>query len=488
MRIGTLKELVLYRYRYIVGMILLIGFGVAMTSWQLGSVPPGFNREEIGSAIAAGSLSIDSASFVNVPYYLLQKASLGVFGPSALGIRLPSIILAMLMAAAVFVLLRQWFGQNTAVVGTILTVTASQFLMESRAGNPDIVYSLWTAALLATAALVNRQRKGQQFWFWLFCLVAGLSLYTPFFAIILIVMGIGMALSRQSRGLLEEVGQGTLTLGGLTFAAVIAPLVYGIYKHPQQAFELIGATQLASAAQTQEHLHFLLQSLFSLVPNDERLLIPALSLPGLLLALYGLYKSFRHFGNIRYAITVLLLGVSLVLFIFVPDAPFALLFVPIKLLVIFGLHAFISNWYSLFPRNPYARIMALFPLALLLMVMVQFHYTRYFHGLARAEQVRLAYDGDITLIKHKLDSQPVLQSGTIVVGSDQKPFYALLQKNYPNLSVIAPSELAGKDDTPILIVAANQQKAVSSELPDVTPRFLADDRPGDALRFRIYRK
>lgn len=487
MRVSTLKELVLYRYRLAIGYIVLIGFGVLLTTWQISNIPPGFNAAEIASAIAANGLNRDSASFIDAPYYLLQKASLTVLGPSAYGIRLPSVLLAMLLAAAAYVLLRQWFSQNTAIIGTILIITASHFLLRGRTGSPVILYSFWPLALLATAALANRHQTTQKFWFWLFSALAGLSLYTPYFGFILLIILLTIALSRQSKGIIEEVGQGTITVSAFTFLAIIAPLGYSLYLDPSQIMALIGVTSLTSAAEAQQRGLYLLQTLVSIDQNDSRILVPTLSLPAFLLAIYGLYTALRRFANLRYAIAVLLLAAAAVLYIATPEAPYALTFIPVMLLVIFGLHAFINKWYSLFPRNPYARLLALVPLAALLTVMVQFNYNRYFYGLARSESVRRTYDGDILLVKQRLDRQPLLQSGSLVVSPEQQPFYDLLRKQYPNLVVTTGAELADSRQARALIVASSQQTAVAGKLPAVTPQYVADDRPTDALRFRIYR-
>ncbi len=487
MRISTLKELVLYRYRYALGIILLIAFGVILTTWQLGSIPPGFTKDEMASAVAANNLTHLSTSFVNAPYLLLQKASLDLFGPSSLGIRLPSVVLAMLLAFAAFGLLRKWFSHNVTVIGTILIITASHFLLRGRTGSPAIMYSFWTLALLASAALANHQVTGQKFWFWLFCLCAGLSLYTPFFCFIVLFIIVAILLSRQARGIFEEVGQATIAVSIFTFVAVVAPLGYSFYMHPSGILDLVGFTDFSTLAETKTRALYLLQTMVSFTPADSRILVPSLSLPAVALALYGLYVAIRHLGAIRNAIVVLLLALAVVLYISTPSAPYALVFVPSTLLVILGLHAFINKWYVLFPRNPYARIIALFPLAFLLVVMVQFNYTRYFYGLARSEAVRANYNDDILLIEKKLAKQPLLQSSVIVVNKDQQSFYKLLQHDYPNLSIVTPETVASKAGSAIFIVASSEQAAAATVLPNVAPQFLADERPGDALRFRIYR-
>src|SRR3990170_2476422 len=119
MRLGILKELILYRYRYILAYLALIIVCGGLTLWQLGNVPPGFSQAEISSAVSARQLEINS-SFIDGPYLALQKATLALFDVGTLGIRLPSVICAILMVIAAYIFLKRWFKENMAIIGTLL--------------------------------------------------------------------------------------------------------------------------------------------------------------------------------------------------------------------------------------------------------------------------------------------------------------------------------------------------------------------------------
>lgn len=485
----SLRDLLLYRQRYLLGGGLLIVLTLALVVWQLGGIPPGFSGEEKQSALISANLDFETQSFVNLPYHLLQKATLLAFGPDAWGIRLPSVLLALGLVATTYFLLKSWFRGNMAVIGTVLLATSVYFLMRARLGTPEILYYVWPPLLLLTASMVNISGNAWRLWLLLFTVVAALSLYTPYMIFFLGLFLIVVATSRAGRLLMAEIDGSAIALSFLTLLVLLAPLGYGIYQNPQSVFDYIGILEAPTTA-------FLLERLSQIgylmvgYGAEPGAFYPVLGIPAIILGLYGLYHAVRFIGRIRDAAMVLWLMVALALFVSTPDAPSALLFIPFMLLVILGVRSFINIWYGLFPRNPYARTAALLPIALLLLVVVGFNYQRYFYGLPRAENVRATYDSDIMLLQRQLGREPRVNRLTIVVPSEQEQFIGLLQNHY-NLVRVAAPDAPEIDFNGDIIIA----EPVFDTLPDEAKqtlaerqvRLLVDDRTGEnALRFRSY--
>lgn len=491
MRRSIIKELLLYRYRYVVGYTILAVLGIGLTVWQLGDVPPGFSDLEKQSAVLSSELSRQSASLTNLPYHILQKGTLALFGPSSYGIRLPSVIAALIVAVSAYFLLRRWFGENIAVIGTMLVITSVHFLLRARSGDPAILYYLWPALLLLAASYANMQHQGWRIWVGVFAACAALSLYTPYVAFLLAIILITTLASRQGRALAREIDGPALALSGLLFVAFLSPLIYNLYENPSSFLAYIGIAEPPTLALISERLGDVGSRLAG-IGVEMGVFTPALSVPALILGLYGIFYALKHAVATRYAIVILWLFTSLALFLSTKNTPAALLFVPLALTVIIGFRVFINHWYVLFPRNPYARIAALLPIALLLLVTIQFNYERYFYGLPRSENVRKVYDGDILLLEEKLATEARVNPLTIVVSEDEQPFFSLLEKRWRlvNVTTLNDAEL-NLDSGQVFIAQSEQDKLSAATVQSLSSRpleLIVDDRPGsNALRYRVYK-
>ena len=65
MKTRTLKQLLLYNYRYIFAYVIIIGFVVYFLGWQLGHIGPGLSAPEINTAARHVSLK----DILNLPIY-----------------------------------------------------------------------------------------------------------------------------------------------------------------------------------------------------------------------------------------------------------------------------------------------------------------------------------------------------------------------------------------------------------------------------------
>ena len=94
----TISKLFLYRYRFVIGYIVL-GFAFAVLLIGLPFVAQkGLSDAEIESATSSyylGKNGILNGDLVNLPYRVLQKYSIKFFGLSAFTIKLPSIIFGL---------------------------------------------------------------------------------------------------------------------------------------------------------------------------------------------------------------------------------------------------------------------------------------------------------------------------------------------------------------------------------------------------------
>ncbi|HEX6462634.1 MAG TPA: glycosyltransferase family 39 protein [Candidatus Saccharimonadales bacterium] len=486
MQFGILKELILYRYRYILAYVALIIICGGLTLWQLNSIPLGFSADEMNSAVAARHLKLNG-SFVDGPYIALQKVTLALFEVGTLGIRLPSVIYAILMVMAAYILLKRWFKENIAIIGTLLIVTSTHFLLRGRTGSPAILYSLWPMLLLATGSLVIDRTKAWKFWLWCSFIIVGFMFYTPYLVYVALAAAVLLFVSPSGRQILFEAKFGIAATSIFSLLLVVLPLGWSIYNHPEIIKPLLGITEaLPSLQAITERAITLANGFFDFLHPQLGLgMTPYLSLPALILSLYGLTRLCLKITEPRYTLVVSWFTLS-ILAIVIFNAPAALMFVPLMLLTIYGFYFFIRHWYELFPRNPYARMAALLPIAALLLVMMQFNFDRYFYGLARSNQVHELYDADIKIAKAQLQKLPPLQSGVIVVDAHKQAFFQLLTSSYPNLQILNPAEPLA--EVPAYLVSAQTNTIATSVLQNRSMKLITDSRKSEeALRFKLYR-
>ena len=196
MKPALLREITLYRYRYVITyglMILLLGL-VLLT--DISSVPGGIKDTEAASVVASNSLnpiSPKAIDVVNLPYQVLQKLSISLFGLSPLTIRLPSVILGFIACGLLAIALNLWFRKNIATIALALAITSVPFIAMARSGVADILYMVLLLFVLLGAAKLTMQKHSRFIWKLVVVFAGLLLLYMPlgvYAAVTLFVAGV----------------------------------------------------------------------------------------------------------------------------------------------------------------------------------------------------------------------------------------------------------------------------------------------------------
>jgi hypothetical protein len=152
-----------------------------------------------------------------------------------------------------------------------------------------------------------------------------------------------------------------------------------------------------------------------------------------------------------------------------------LLFVPLTLLITVGIETLIRQWYDLFPRNPYARVLAVVPLAIMIASL----------GWTSIARFNLNQNYEITVVYHYSQefqaARDVLTKNkdarVLVVANAQKPFYEVLGRDFPGLIVTTEPQ--------------NNTKNIVLSSTDIenrkTPSYIiTDSRRDNAVLLRVY--
>lgn len=477
-------DYLLYRWRYIAG-YGIIGLGVVALLIISGLfIPGGLSQAEMQSAVTSYQLSFSSfnpSMVIQLPYHLLQQLSIELFGLSNISIKLPSLLLSIGSAVGMLFLLRAWFRPNIAILTTILVITTGQFLFVAQSGTASIIYIFWSVWLLVAALMVSRRAKHLGIWKIVLFAVAALSLYTPLSIYILAALASAAILHPHLRYLIRRMlkARAKVAVAAGFALLLIAPLIYAIYKQPDLALTLLGIPDtwpnlLASASQlTGQYLDFL-------SPSSGDIMKPVYGLGPLLLIVLGIIRlvttNYTARSYIITAWTLLLVPVLLI-----NPNYITITFVPAMLLMAMGVNALLSSWYQLFPKNPYARIVGLIPLTILISGMVLSGVGRYMYGYTYDPNTAGHFSKDLRLLNKHLAASPDTDV-TLVVTPKEQAFFTVVADTHDKIIVMTapPSTQA----TPQMIITHDIHEQAP---PKATPtQIITDGSSAHADRFYVY--
>ena len=104
----VISKLFLYRYRFVIGYIILGAAFIALLVALPLIAQKGLSEAEIESATNSYYLGKDgilNGDMVDLPYRVLQKYSIAFFGLSAFTVKLPSILMGLLLGFLLILLL-----------------------------------------------------------------------------------------------------------------------------------------------------------------------------------------------------------------------------------------------------------------------------------------------------------------------------------------------------------------------------------------------
>ncbi len=464
----------LYRWRYLLGYsligVLLIGLLVFAGLY----LPGGLSHDEMQSVVTSNNLSLHSPSslaIADMPYHALQKLSLKLFGAHDFSIKLPSLFLALVSAVGLVFLLRRWFARNIAVLTSLLAITTGQFLFIAQSGTPSIMYVFWPIALLLLGTLVTRATKHRTLWTVLFFVASALSLYTPLSFYPFLAMILAVILHPHLRNVIRHLPKVWLISAGVLSLIIMAPLVLTVILHPGFGLSLLGIpTVMPDFGQ---NLHMLYRLYLDFWHSSSTVLMtPVFGLGSTLLILAGLYLLVRTRSSTQ-SYLIIIWVVCLIPVQLLNPGFTTVTFVPAVLLMALGIDELISYWYRLFPRNPYARIAGLIPLTVLVIALISSGLVRYVDGYHYNPETSRNFSKDLLLLPKSTKQ--------LVVASDEQPFWQVVAKYRPGLSIVG---LPSASDFTMTRAA---RYTVPLNGPYVIQRIVTNSFSADADRFYIYK-
>ena len=472
-----------HRYWFAVvlfSILLVSSLYFAMSSQQ------GITLREQQSAVTSATLSLSQESLgeiVDIPYHLLQKASIHYLGLSAFSIKLPSLILGSLLGFTLLLLLKRWLlRSNIAFFTGVIAITNVQFVLIATSGTPLIMTVLWTMLIFLTGLALARYPRSL-IWSIFLTISISLSLYTPLSVYVLVALVIIAILHPHLRYVVKTVPLKHKFICLFVGLLIILPLFVGLLYEPSQGWKLLGIPiHHIDIATLRYNMMLIAKAYFTFwYSNINAIGIgPVFNIASLCLIIFGGLRLISHLHAARSYGLILLFPILLVPVILQPEY-IVILLVPMILLLAIGVEALLDEWYKLFPHNPYARVVALAPISVLLTGIVISNVILYSNVQRFNENTSHYYSYDLSILAPHLK---MYSEASIVTTSLHASFYDLLRREYPSIHITDSISHTKKNKPVIVTQGTGVQTSTMSEPKLILTDFYKERAP----RFYIYQK
>jgi hypothetical protein len=359
--------------------------------------PPYGKLAELSSAleqpnflgIAHANDLLTNVSFL--PEKLLQFGLLKANLNNTLHLWMVSAVFGSISAITVYYLLKLWQAKRIALLGIILFVGSSWFLHQSRQAVPDGLYLLALPLLLLSGTWLQDKKYDRLLP--LSSFLVAFCLYLPGLWLFVII---GALVMRSS--LLEawsEISGKLRVLVGALLVLPLAPLVYSLSTHPAQIMYWLGlpARELFSTNFIVNNLYELPKQLFVRGPNESvHWLVgtPVLDIFTTAMVVLGAFSYFKGNHPIRARVLAGFAVCSVVLIALGGPVSISLLIPLLYIVAANGVALLLQQWFTVFPRNPFARFIGIVCVVVAIGTTVFYHTTRYYIAWPHAESTQKA--------------------------------------------------------------------------------------------------
>lgn len=369
----------------------LLGSGLFLFlfSLQLNSLTGGFSKIE-------KAYILSSSSFVGIlknPIFLPHKVLSYLFSNIPVDFslaRVPSVLLMFAMIISFYVLLNRWFTRRIALLTTLLFAASSWTLVIGRQALPTVLYLGWLPILALLYWTIAKQRNILAIMLWVFGTT--LSLYVP--GMLWFVVVLGICQRKRLKNVVGEIHNWQLLVSLGIFVILASPFIFRLVDDPSAAFRAVGIpTSMAQITNFHRHMYQLMLQIF--IRSDGNPVfhvgrLPYLDIASTVLFLIGIYR-------LRYSLKNKVLKWSaIVAFGWVLGVGFgsvniAILLPFIYIIIAGGISFLLVQWFSVFPKNPFARSLGTAAITALIMLISFYHLSRYFIAWPMSPKTRAAF-------------------------------------------------------------------------------------------------
>ena len=208
------------------------------------SAQHGLSAAEMESATNSYNLKIDAplnGDLVDLPYKLLQKISILIFGLTPYAIKLPSVLVGLALGLLLILLLNRWFKSNVSLLASILMVLSTPFLFIAGSGTPLIMIVFWPTLLLWLGSKIQGEKRPKPMYSLLFAIALLFAIFTPYMMYFAVFCVFFVFLQPHLRFIVKSLPKLPLAIVGLLVIAGISALLMNIINQPDTIMELLFA-------------------------------------------------------------------------------------------------------------------------------------------------------------------------------------------------------------------------------------------------------
>lgn len=367
-----------------------IGLIVFLLGFQLGRLVPGLSVPEANLLTQSQGLHMIVHNPINLPFKLLEFGLLRRHHATPPYLRLISASFAFVIVCLFYYTLRRWYAQRTAVLGTILFVSSSWFLHFARLATPDILYTSLVAAM-AYGTWLGTTKKSSLAMF-VGALLGSLMLYVPGLIWVVVIAGVW-----QYRAIFDHYKRHTLAsfFSMILVVALLLPLLYGLILHPVLIRTLLGlqSSGIPHPLVIFKNIAWIpVQLLYRANANPVVWLgtLPLLDIFASAMLLLGIYTHYflRRLDRARMLVGSVI--ICSILFGF-GQVNLIILMPFVYMLITTGLALLLRQWFTVFPRNPLARVVGTSLLSLAVLLAAFYHINQYFIAWPNAPSTKQVF-------------------------------------------------------------------------------------------------
>ena len=420
----VISRLFLYKHRFIIGYILLaVAFLTLLFTIPIVS-PDGLSDAEMASAVTSNDLSIETVThgnFIDLPYHLLQKLSINIFGLNAYAIKLPSIIFGIILGLLLILLLNRWFKNNVAIIGSVMTVISAPFLYIAGSGTPTICLVFWPTLLLWLGSKIQGEKKPKISYCFLFGFFLLFAIFTPHMIYLAGFIMIFVLTQPHLRFTVKSLPRKPLIAIVAVSVLALAFLVFSFLRFHSTARELLWTDNFSNFF---GNIKSAFLPFFSWTGNAvSTMLSPMIGLASLSIAVAGLISTAKGFFASRNSIATMLILFTVFISGLSPNSA-VLIILPLAILTSHGIRYILEKWYGLFPENPYARVAGFIPIATFIGIILVSSMEYYVFGYRYNLTVATEFQDDLGLIYQHLEDGTTL---LIPKDNPNHDFYKILE-------------------------------------------------------------
>lgn len=417
------SKLFLYRYRFIIGYTIL-GLAFVTLLFVLPVIAQyGLSQAEMDSATSSfnlGKNSLLSGELVDLPYRLLQKLSISIFGLTAYAIKLPSILVGLGLGFFLILLLNRWFKTNVSLLVSCLIILSTPFLFLAGSGTPLIMLVFWPTLMLWLGSKIQGEKRPSPIHCFAFAIIMLLSIFTPYMVYFSLICVLFVISQPHLRFVIKNLPKIPTIITGILLIGGFVLLGISIHNRPDIIMELLFIKNYDVNTFIPNIIAALGPAFSWRTTVESVFLSPLISLPVFALVLIGLFSTTKGFFASRNSIASLLIVFCLIISGFNPNT-IIFLILPFSILMAHGFKYILEKWYGLFPENPYARVSAVFPLVILFAIMIIPNLLQYVYGYRYNPNIASQFSYTLEVINENITS------GKLLVNQNYD-FYKILEQ------------------------------------------------------------